>query len=212
VFNDGLISVDMKAYPYGKFTETLPRIGLCVPLRKEYGQVIWYGRGERENYSDCKKASPIGLYCKPIEETYTIFDKPQESGNHENTSFVMLSNVYGNGLTVVGCDQFAFSYHDFSLSSLTKARHKNEIVKSDLNYLYVDYKMRGLGNNSCGPNPEEEFELIPHAFEFAFVLAGNLTQEQALELTRTDFGIHTRPLDELRTDSIITEYTDEVLV
>ena len=212
VFNDGLISVDMKAYPYGKFTETLPRIGLCVPLSKEYGQVIWYGRGERENYSDCKKASPIGFYCKPIEETYTIFDKPQESGNHENTSFVMLSNVYGNGLTVVGCDQFAFSYHDFSLSSLTKARHKNEIVKSDLNYLYVDYKMRGLGNNSCGPNPEEEFELIPHAFEFAFVLAGNLTQEQALELTRTDFGIHTRPLDELRTDSIITEYTDEVLV
>ena len=54
--------------------------------------------------------------------------------------------------------------------------------------------MRGLGSHSCGPLPEEEFELHPHAFEFAFALGGNLTPSKALELVRSDFGVQTHAL------------------
>ena len=194
IYQNGLIAVHMKAYPYGNFPEKLPRIGLCFPLSREYSQVTWYGRGPRENYSDCKKASPVGLYSKPIQKTYTVFDMPQETGNHENTAFVRLLDSIGAGLTVVGCSEFAFSYHDFTLENLTKACHKNELEKSDCNYLYVDYIMRGLGSHSCGPEPEQPFELRPHAFEFSFVLGGNLSQEQALEFVRTDFGMRTGAL------------------
>lgn len=203
VYEDGLIKVDVKAVPYGTFTKTLPRIGLYTALDQQMNQVTWYGRGDRENYSDCKKASPIGLYSKPVQETYTIYDMPQETGNHENTSYVIVSKKEGEneqnqetmGLAVIGCDEFAFSCHDFTLESLTKAVHKNEVKKSDRNYLYIDYKMRGLGSNSCGPEPEEEFELRPHAFEFVFVLAGNITQEKALAMARKDFGSKTQALE-----------------
>ncbi len=195
IYNNGLISISMKATPYGNFPETLPRIGLCFPINQEYRQTTWYGRGPRENYCDCKKVSPVGLYSKPIQETYTIFDMPQESGNHENTSFVMLNSPQGNGLAVIGCSEFAFSYHDFTLTNLTKALHKNELEKDNYNYLYIDYKMRGLGNHSCGPDPEEPYELKPHAFTFSFVLYGDISLSQALNLKRTDFGISTGPLN-----------------
>lgn len=190
IYQDGLLAVQIKAEPYGRFPEKLPRIGLCFPIEKAFDQVMWYGRGPRESYSDCKEASPIGLYTKPVEEMYTIFDKPQETGNHENTSFVILQTAAEKELAVIGCDEFAFSCHDFSQQELTKARHRNELKKSEqYHYLYLDYKMRGLGSNSCGPEPEPEYELTPHAFQFSFVLAGGVSSEQALELARTDFGI-----------------------
>ena len=54
--------------------------------------------------------------------------------------------------------------------------------------------MRGLGNNSCGPTPEEMYELRPHEFEFAFVLGANLPAEKLLMLSRLDFGAKTQKL------------------
>ncbi len=195
IFEDGLILVDIQGIPYGKFPEVLPRIGLCLPLAKEMENVSWYGRGDRENYSDCKLASPMGLYKKKVWESYTIYDMPQETGNHENSRYVQVTDNNDNGLCIIGLDEFSFSYHDFTLANLDLAKHKNEIEKSDKNYLYVDYKMRGLGSHSCGPEPEEEFELRPHSFEFAFLLTNAMDNDSALSLARTDFGVHSHSLD-----------------
>ncbi len=191
---DGSVSVDIKAEPYGKFPENLPRIGLHLATHGDMRSVTWYGRGERENYPDCTKASPVGLYRADIADTYTVFDVPQESGNHENTAFASFSSDSAS-LAVIGCDEFSFSYHDFTLNSLTRAKHRNELVRDSRNHLYIDYKMRGLGSHSCGPEPEEEFELRPHAFEFAFVLAANVDEDEALRLARADFGIKSGALE-----------------
>lgn len=37
-----------------------------------------------------------------------------------------------------------------------------------MNYLYIDYKMRGLGSHSCGPEPEAAYELPLGAFRWSF--------------------------------------------
>lgn len=192
VDGNGLLAVKMCGEPYGKFPKNLPRIGIHLPMSADMDNVTWYGRGERENYCDCKKASPIGLYTKNIRDTYTIYDMPQETGNHENTAFVTISDKNGCGLTVAGCEEFAFSYHDFTQEALTEARHKNELKKDSMNHLYIDYKMRGLGSHACGPEPEEKYELHAHAFEFAFVICDALQPEKALSMARDDFGIHTQ--------------------
>lgn len=185
---DGVIAVDIKGIPYGKFPENLPRIGVHLPLSKQMRSVTWYGRGPRENYSDCTKASPVGHYSADISDTYTVFDVPQESGNHEDISYAVFASD-NSSLTVIGSEKFSFSYHEFTLENLTAAKHRNEVVKDDKNHLYVDYQMRGLGSRSCGPEPEEEYELRPHAFEFAFVMAAEIDENNALELARADFGM-----------------------
>ena len=122
-----------------------------------------------------------------------MYDVPQECGTRVDTRFLKIASSE-SALSVVGSDSFTFSYHDFSLNDLVKARHRNELMKSDKNYLYVDYKMRGIGSHSCGPDPEECYELRPHEFRFAFLLCAEENEKELLFLSRCDFGTKTEKL------------------
>ncbi len=196
VFADGRILVSIKGEPYGELPATLPRIGVVLETENAYDRAIWLGRGPRESYPDAKASAPVGRYGRPVCELNTDYDYPQETGNHEETYALTLATEAGaHGLSVIGADSFSFSYHDFTLDNLTDARHKNEIVKSEKSYLYVDYRMRGLGSRSCGPDPEEKYELRPHKFSFAFVLL-DCDLEEAVLAARLDYGKRTEALSE----------------
>ncbi len=193
IFADGVIHVSIKAEPFGELPSALPRFGFCIPMPKSFDDVSWFGRGKRESYSDSIANAPMGLYNAKIEDTYTVFDVPQESGNHENTQFVTLSNGK-NTFSVSSQGNMSFSYHDFTLETLEKARHRNELIKdANNNYLYIDYKMRGLGGKSCGPDPEEQYEFHPHSFLFSFVISAG-DKEEAYKLCKKDFGKQTKAL------------------
>lgn len=196
IYRNGMILTEVLGMPYGSMPEALPRIGVCFELEKDLENASWYGRGPRENYSDAKFAAPFGYYESKVNDMNVRYDVPQETGNHEDTTFVRITNKGEKGICVVGSDEFSFSYHNFTLDNLTAARHKNELVTSEKNYLYIDYKMRGLGNHSCGPDPEEPFELRPHTFKFVFALVGNIGNDKALELARSNFGIKSAKLSE----------------
>ena len=56
--------------------------------------------------------------------------------------------------------------------------------------------MRGLGSFSCGPNPEECYELRPHTFRFAFVLCGEMNTDKLLDLSRKRFDSVTEKLSD----------------
>lgn len=158
------ISFDMK--PYGKhLPSVLPRIGVVFELDGSYGKCRWLGRGPGENYPDCKAHTPVGIYESDVAEMNFLYDVPQETGNHEDCRYVTVSGSNGS-LTAEG--KFSFSLHDFTLDNLISARHRDELEKSGHNYLYIDYKHRGLGSNSCGPQPEEQYELRPEAFIWSF--------------------------------------------
>ena len=53
--------------------------------------------------------------------------------------------------------------------------------------------MRGLGSHSCGPNPEEQYELRPRSFRMVFALCGADT-DTALTLSRKSFAVKTEAL------------------
>ena len=52
--------------------------------------------------------------------------------------------------------------------------------------------MRGLGSHSCGPEPEKEFEFLPHGFDFAFVMGADLNTKELLKLKRMSYGVATK--------------------
>ena len=55
-----------------------------------------------------------------------IYDIPQECGTRSDNLFVSVTD--GKiGLSIIGSDDFAFSYHDFALDNLITARHRNEL-------------------------------------------------------------------------------------
>ncbi len=193
ILKDGKILIDMHGVPYGEFAETLPRIGVIFPLSSKFENATWYGRGEDECYNDILDHCNFGLYSKNIKDMNFMYDIPQECGTRVDTRFLKVTDSE-NSLSIIGSDSFAFSYHDFCLDDLIKARHRNELKKSDKNYLYVDYKMRGIGGHSCGPDPEEKYELRAHEFRFAFMLCSENNEEKLLDLSRSNFGVKTEKL------------------
>ena len=185
---DGLINVSVNGTPYGSEWNNMPvpRIGMRVMLKKSDCVLTWLGRGPRENWPDCHYNSPVGLYTLPVSESYTVFDRPQETGNHGDVRFLSIGDGSGAGLCVIGSDTFSFTAHDFSPETLRKAMHRSDLKKDGNTYLYVDHAVRGLGSRSCGPDPEPAFELYMRPFSFSFTLTGNLSREKMLTLCRSE--------------------------
>lgn len=189
VSKQGKIFLCFHGTPYGRFADCIPRIGVVFPLNQSAKTVLWYGRGEDECYCDRKEHCPVGLYRSTVDQMNFFYDVPQECGTRVDTRFVK-----AGGLGLVGSPCFSFSYHDFCLEDLIRARHRNELKKADKNFLYVDYAMRGLGSKSCGPDPEECYELRAHEFRFAFLLVPEATEEELLALSRMRFSQSTEKL------------------
>ncbi|MBQ8610472.1 MAG: hypothetical protein IJ412_02065 [Oscillospiraceae bacterium] len=158
-----LLSFDLR--PYGTIgPKLLPRVGVCFALPEDYTHCEWLGRGPGDSYADRKGAAPIGLYAADVEQMNFLYDVPQETGNHEDCRRL---KVAGSGRALRFEGEFSFSLHDFTLEDLTAARHCDELEKSAEKYLYIDHRHRGLGSNSCGPQPEKEYELPNGAFAWA---------------------------------------------
>ena len=194
IYSGGKVLVRWHGVPYGKMPECLPRIGMMFTLRKSYQSAVWYGRGVAESYIDRCLSTPMGRYACSIEKMNTLYEVPQETGNHYETRFVCVQEQNGPGFSVVGCPNFEFSFHPFDLQTLTRARHRSELTESNVNYLYIDYKMRGLGSYSCGPEPEEPYELHPHEFNFAFLLLPESSETEALAYARKAYDTQTAAL------------------
>ena len=165
----GEIGVSVSLTPEGSDAkpENLPRVGVVFELGQEYSHASWLGRGPGDSYPDRKANAPVGLWEDDVENMNFLYDVPQETGNHEDCRRVTVSGgENAPALTVEG--KFSFSLHDFTLENLTKARHADELDKCDSRFLYVDHRQRGLGSNSCGPQPEKEYELPFGAFAWEF--------------------------------------------
>ena len=211
ILKGGNILTRIKGKPYGRLPDVLPRIGVVIETDNAFDSVTWYGRGPKQNYSDCTLASPVGLYNSSVKDMNFMFDYPQDTGNREDTKFVRLTNDK-YGLCITGYDKMSFSCHNFNMNDLIAAEHRNELEYSDSNYLYIDYSVRGLGSNSCGPEPDEKHELYPHDFEFVFLISADDGNEAALERARQNLGAVSRALsDRYVCDEVVKhalEYAD----
>lgn len=53
---------------------------------------------------------------------------------------------------------------------LYKANHTNELQKAEGSVVRIDYKMSGLGSNSCGPELSEKYKLCEKHIKFQYTL------------------------------------------
>ena len=165
VYGTGDMAIDVHGVPEGEFP-VLPRIGLQMRLPRELDQVRWYGRGPGESYPDSKQAGRIGVWSRTVEELYTPYVYPQENGNRSDARWVALTNLRGMGLFAAGAPTLDFSAHVFRTEDLERARHTDELKPRDEITLNLDYRQRGLGSASCGPDVLPQYELQPHEFNF----------------------------------------------
>lgn len=159
---DGQLSVNIHAnrsahLPY------LPRFGLRFFLPKNSGSAEYFGYGELESYVDKHHLAKLGVYHTSAEQNHTNYVKPQENGSHFGCEYVKCNRLF-----VQANQPFSFNLSPYTAEELTVKTHCYDLVPAGYDVLSVDYKMSGIGSNSCGPNLKDEYRLNETAFDVKF--------------------------------------------
>jgi len=63
-------------------------------------------------------------------------------------------------------DSFSFNASHYTPEDLTEAMHPYELKRREETILHIDYRMSGLGSNSCGPELLPKYRLAENEFRF----------------------------------------------
>ena len=96
---------------------------------------------------------------------YVNYVRPQEHGNH--TEVKMLSIGKLKFLSETG---FECNVSDYSTEAITKAEHTDELTADGYTHLRIDYRVSGIGSNSCGPVLGEQHRLFEKKIYFNFII------------------------------------------
>lgn len=164
-FANGSIGVSFS----GEFDQKrtfLPRLGFEFKVcDKEFE---YFGYGPYEAYIDMHHASKMGFYQSNSEKEYVPYIKPQEHGNHYNTKYLKLGDY-----TFVSQQGFEFNVSDYSASELSSKRHYFELEKDEYTNVRIDYKVSGIGSDSCGPHLAERYQMNDKEIRFNYLIKKN---------------------------------------
>ena len=138
----------------------LPRLGIVIELPRDYEQLTWYGRGPWDNYPDRKVSCPIGLWKSTVSQQYVHYPRPQDSGNHEDCTYVELKTKKGKVIRIEAIDApFSFSALPYTAQYIASKTHDYELQDEGKTFLSIDCAVMGLGNSSCGPGVLKKYTI-----------------------------------------------------
>ena len=145
----------------------LPCMGNTFVLPAGMQQLSWYGMGMQDTYPDRLEAAWIGRWNSTVGEQYVHYARPQDSGNHEQTAEITITDNKGRGWTVTaeGGKPFSFSALPYSIKQLSTTAHDCDLAKEDNTYLNIDAAVMGLGNSSCGPGVLTKYSIAQKPYE-----------------------------------------------
>ncbi len=141
----------------------LPRFGYEFTLPALSDQFSYYGCGPFESYRDENHAGRVSMFESSAEKEYVNYVRPQEHGNHTASRMLRIGK-----LKFLADTEFEFNVSCYSTAALTKAEHTDELKADGNIHLRVDYKVSGIGSNSCGPELEKKYRLDEKRINFAF--------------------------------------------
>jgi beta-galactosidase len=154
---DGIIRVE-NVFEVEQQLADLPRLGVILELPSTLDQVEWFGRGPHENHIDRKAGYPVGLYRSTVDDMHVPYIMPQENGNRTDVRWVALSGKNGKaGLLIHAPDGMEFSVSRYSAAQMVAKWHNHELEDEGRIYLKLDYRQRGIGTASCGPDTLSQY-------------------------------------------------------
>lgn len=145
----------------------LPRLGFETALPVSNADFRYFANGPYESYRDMCHAGCIDMYESAADYEYVNYIRPQEHGNHTGAKMLSI------GKMCIESSDFEFNVSSYSTDALTKAEHTDELVRDGKTHLRIDYKVSGLGSNSCGPQLEERYRLDEKTVSFNFTIKPN---------------------------------------
>ena len=168
---NGLLHINIHAekQPHLPF---LPRFGLRFFLNQGFNQVEYVGYGPTESYLDKHHATALGRYKTTPESNHVPYLKPQENGSHYGCTEVKVANL-SDCFTVQSHAPFSMNVSPYSQEELGSKKHQYDLEKSGSIILCVDYKMSGVGSNSCGPALKAQYRLNETEWDWSISLQIN---------------------------------------
>jgi beta-galactosidase len=153
-------------YPY------LPRFGLRLSMPEGMEEVEYSGFGPHESYVDKRQSVRRGRFLTTVDEMFENYIMPQENGSRYGTEWAVVSNTQGMGLRFSAPEAFSFNASHFTPEDLEGAKHDWELSKRKKKetIVHLDYKMSGVGSNSCGPELAEAYRLNDKEFRYELSL------------------------------------------
>lgn len=145
---------------------TLPRFGLKLVMPQGNEHVEFFGYGPHESYVDKHRSTYKGRFETTVSNMHEDYLYPQENGSHYKTEWACVTNSFGMGLLFIGMDDFSFNASHYTPENLTDAKHPYELEKKPETIIHLDYKMSGLGSNSCGPKLIDKYRLNENKINF----------------------------------------------
>ncbi len=159
-YGDGRIDISLDGI-FDTERVFLPRLGFEFKTKaKEFS---YFGYGPRESYMDMHHASEMGMYKSDAATEYVDYIMPQEHGNHYNVKYLELGDF-----SFVTKDSFEFNVSEYSTSELTRKSHNHELEPNGYSNVRIDYKVSGIGSNSCGPALMQKYQLCEREIKFNF--------------------------------------------
>lgn len=135
----------------------LPRMGLRLFLSLDFSKIEYYGYGPQESYVDKHHGAYKGIFKDSVQNMYEPYIRPQENSSHCGCDYVKIASdkmqleFSGTNPFTKGPKNISFNASEYTQEELFTKKHYFELEKSPFTVLCVDYKMQGVGSNSCGP-------------------------------------------------------------
>ncbi|MCQ2289015.1 MAG: DUF4981 domain-containing protein [Muribaculaceae bacterium] len=174
IYPNGEIRVDSDIDP-SREGDVVGRIGFRLEMPSGMENLTWYGRGPWESYRDRKEAAYEGVYTSTVTGQEVPYMKPQECGNKEDTRWMAIYADNGAGAMFIAPNHMSASAHHWRAEEnwanpRTRTGHQYQLVTTPSTVVSLDAEMRALGNNSCGPDVLEKYELRLKKTHFEFII------------------------------------------
>lgn len=154
-FNNGTIRSLNRYKPTG-ILNNIPRAGFTMNINSQLDELTYYGLGPYENYPDRKSASILSVFTTSIEESFTHYSKPQDNGNREEVRWATLTKNK-KGCKISAATTMSFNALIYDSKEMANAKHSIDCRRLKANEIHLDFLVRPLGNQSCGPPPLAEY-------------------------------------------------------
>jgi beta-galactosidase len=150
-------------------TFSLARIGVRMLLDKRLNQFDYFGRGPMENYGDRKRGADVGHFTSTVAQQMTPYEKPMESGNHEDVRWANLKSANGLKLNIkADTALMQVSAQPYTDEEMVPVAYKVDLPESKTTVLMISHKTLGVGSNGCGPRPLEQFRVYGKRTHFSY--------------------------------------------
>ena len=128
-------------------------------------EVTYFGYGPHESYCDKHRASYMDVFRTTVGEMHEDYIRPRENGSRFHCHYAAVGTFRAQGRA-----PFSFNVSEYTIEELASKAHNYELEKADCLTVCTDYKMSGVGSNSCGPQLLPQYQLNDPAFDFNFTL------------------------------------------